>query len=42
MKFTKKQIEIAKKESGSKGGKAIRLNRTHIEKAVRNLKDAGK
>jgi hypothetical protein len=34
--------KIAKKESGSKGGKAIRLNRTHIEKAVRNLKDAGK
>jgi hypothetical protein len=33
---------IAKKEIGSKGGKAIRLNRTHIEKAVRNLKDAGK
>jgi hypothetical protein len=33
--------KIAKKESGSKGGKAIRLNRTHIEKAVRNLKDAG-
>jgi hypothetical protein len=34
--------KIAKKEIGSKGGKAIRLNRTHIEKAVRNLKDAGK
>ena len=34
--------KIAKKESGSGGGKAIRLNRTHIEKAVRNLKDAGK
>jgi hypothetical protein len=34
--------KIAKKEIGSKGGKAIRLNRTHIEKAVRNLKDAGR
>jgi hypothetical protein len=34
--------KIAKMESGSRGGKAIRLNRTHIEKAVRNLKDSGK
>ena len=34
--------KIAKMESGSKGGKAVKLNRTHIEKAVRNLKDSGK
>jgi hypothetical protein len=34
--------KIAKMESGSRGGKAIKLNRTHIEKAVRNLKDSGK
>jgi hypothetical protein len=33
---------IAKIESGSRGGKAVKLNRTHIEKAVRNLKDSGK
>lgn len=33
---------IAKMESGSRGGKAVKLNRTHIEKAVRNLKDSGK
>jgi hypothetical protein len=34
--------KIAKMESGSRGGKAVKLNRTHIEKAVRNLKDSGK
>jgi hypothetical protein len=34
--------KIAKIESGSRGGKAVKLNRTHIEKAVRNLKDSGK
>jgi len=33
---------IAKMESSSRGGKAVKLNRTHIEKAVRNLKDSGK